>query len=259
MSFYITLPSNASQKYYSENKIGNYITKLPYPLQLDPSEYEVAIVGITYVNSIKLLTGIDDDNMIEVQGEKFEEILEIPTIHYDNLPQLINEVNRSFRTLSYMNALLIHMSENNRLKLSFDHKTKVKISEKLSDIFGFDGKTFFHQEQSDRTQDVKSHFIGKFPPDMSGGRYHLFIYTDIVDQQMVGSTLVPLLRMINLSGKDGETVTHTFQAPYYMNLCRHTIESISILVCDEFGSEIPFDRGQVTVTLHFRRKKTELK
>lgn len=256
MSFYITLPSNGSQKYFPQNKIGNYNTKLAYTLRLPLKEFEVGVVGVTYVNSFKVLTGKDDDNLIQVAGSNFREELEIPIDHYDNIHQLIDAVNKCFRTLSYMNAVLIHLEEHNRVKLTFDHKTKIKISEKLSDILGFDGKTLFHQDDSDRSQDIKSHFIGKFPPDITGSRYHLFIYTDIIEQQMVGSTLVPLLRMINLRGRSGETITDIFQTPYYMNLSRNTIENILILVCDEFGSEIPFDKGPVTVTLHFRKVKS---
>jgi hypothetical protein len=205
------------------------------------------------VNSIRHFTGVDNDNIIEVHGNKEHEMIEIPPRHFDNIEQIISLINENFRKLSYINAVLIFNKESKRVKLTFDHKCKIKISEKLSDILGFDGKTLFHQDKDDPTQNLKSHHIGKFPPDVHGGKYHIFLYTDIIQPQVVGSSLVPMLRMINIRGDDGEAVTDVFQTPYYMELSRNTIENITIVVCDEFGNEIPFDKGIFTTTLHFRR------
>jgi hypothetical protein len=125
--------------------------------------------------------------------------------------------------------------------------------EEFNSVVSFDGKTLFHQNKDDPTQNLKSHHIGKFPPDVHGGKYHIFLYTDIIQPQVVGSSLVPMLRMINIRSDDGEAVTDVLQTPYYMELSRSTIENITIVVCDEFGNEIPFDKGIFTTSLHFRR------
>jgi len=125
------------------------------------------------------------------------------------------------------------------------------ISEKLSDILGFDGiKDFKH------IGDKQSTFVVKFAPDILGRRYHMFIYTDIVETQTVGSSLVPLLRMINIRGSEGYVISNIFQNPYYLPLSRDEIEVISILLCNELGEELPMDKGPVTRTLHFRKIKT---
>jgi hypothetical protein len=96
-------------------------------------------------------------------------------------------------------------------------------------------------------------YEAKQPPDMLMGMYHIFIYCDIVEPQVVGDCLAPLLRMVNISGKEGEAVTQTFR-PYYLPLSRLEFDTIDILLCNEFGEEIQFDKGQTTLTLHFRKR-----
>ena len=50
MSFYVTLPSNASMEFYENNTVSNYTTKLKIPLKFNVP-YEVAIVEMTYTES----------------------------------------------------------------------------------------------------------------------------------------------------------------------------------------------------------------
>jgi len=66
MSFFINLPSNGSQKYFSENRIANFRIKLPSKVILNPGEFEVALVEATYICSFKTLTGLNGDNEISI-------------------------------------------------------------------------------------------------------------------------------------------------------------------------------------------------
>ena len=45
--FYVTLPSNSSMQYFSDNKTSNFVTKLSRTLQLD-GEWEVGLAKIDY-------------------------------------------------------------------------------------------------------------------------------------------------------------------------------------------------------------------
>ncbi len=49
--FYITLPSNASASLFPGNKISNFTTKLPRPIDLDERKWEVALVSISFPHS----------------------------------------------------------------------------------------------------------------------------------------------------------------------------------------------------------------
>ena len=45
--FYVTLPSKSSMQYFADNKISNFLTKLPGTLQLH-GEWEVGLAEIDY-------------------------------------------------------------------------------------------------------------------------------------------------------------------------------------------------------------------
>jgi len=210
------------------------------------------LCSITYVNSIKVLTGKNQDNVIEAISEKQHKRVHIPVQNYDNIKMLLDSINSHIISEREEEARFSYNEILNRTKLIFGHKSKLKISETLSYILGFNGKTYFHEIHE--INDVKYHYLAESPPDLTGKKYHLFVYTDIIESQVVGSSLVPMLRMVNIKHGKGEAITETFQNPYYLKLNRSTIDSISIIICDEFGEEILFDSGQVTVTLHFRKK-----
>ena len=252
MSFYITLPSNGSQKYFPENRIANYKIKLPYKLKTPAEDFELALTEFSYICSIQSLTGNGNDNLIRISGQK-NGVIHLPLIHYKNIHHLMHEINNSFEKLEIPCAIL-HSMVKPRICLQVGGGYKIKFSTKLSEIIGFDGKTEF---SADVLQKESALFYSKFRPDIHGGRYHMFIYCDIVESQIVGSSMVPLLRMVNITGEEGKAVTQTFSCPFYLPVSRSEFDVISIILCDEFGIEIPIDKGQVTLTLHFREKTTK--
>lgn len=71
MSFYLTLPSDNSLNFYPDNKISNFKTRLPTPLELK-GEWEVGLAEFIYphtwynVNCQNNLIGYDLGNRIEV-------------------------------------------------------------------------------------------------------------------------------------------------------------------------------------------------
>ena len=255
MSFYMTLPSNGSQTYFKENRITNYKIKLPSKVQLNPREYEVGLVDITYVCSLKTLTG-NKDNAIYIdyidRSYRAEKTHYIPLTHYSTIDQLILAINS---LLNAEDAAFLYQKSINRVSINLRQGVFLSFSEKLSDILGFDGRVSFGL-------DIKNESFpacAKFAPDILGGRYHMFIYTDIIQPQIVGSSLVPMLRMVNITGKEGEAVSKTFMNPYYLELSRSELDIISVLICNELGEELPIDKGQVTLTLHFRHSKFSVK
>jgi hypothetical protein len=83
--------------------------------------------------------------------------------------------------------------------------------------------------------------------------HHVYVYSDIVQPQIVGDSFAPLLRIMNFAGKKDEVVNVTFR-PYYKPVAKLDFDTIEILLCNEFGEEIEFVEGDCVVTLHFKRK-----
>ena len=72
---------------------------------------------------------------------------------------------------------------------------------------------------------------------------------------MVGDSVVPLPRAVPLEGKHGDAVSKSFDNVLYITALHKEFTTIEIDIRDDAGRRVPFERGRVTVTLHFRRRK----
>lgn len=81
---------------------------------------------------------------------------------------------------------------------------------------------------------------------------HLFIYTDIVEYQAVGSDKLPLLRVVD---SNNLKVQSSFVNPYYIPVAVGNLQEISILLYNSKATPIDFSPGGRTVAvLHFRQR-----
>jgi len=251
MSFYVHLPSNGSQASYPGNTLSDFKIKLPYTLDFIPSEYEVGLVEFSYNASIQALTKTLTDNVITVEKTATGDVREfvIPIKNYDNVHVLIDEINELFES-SFLGLLKFHYFEvKNRVRIEFNKKLEhniLKISKNLSIMLGFDGETTFKGDIDDSIS------IATNAPNLVHGFEHIFIYTDIIQPQVVGTSMVPLLRRLSFE-RSPISVTKIFMKPFYFPLSKCTIDTIGVVICNEYGDKLKFDKGPVTLTLHFRR------
>ena len=72
----------------------------------------------------------------------------------------------------------------------------------------------------------------------------------------VGDALVPLLRTVSASGgKEGMMVTRTFNNIQYVKLHRKQFNTVNVLITDDTGRVVPFQRGKTVLTVHLRQQK----
>ena len=93
---------------------------------------------------------------------------------------------------------------------------------------------------------------------MDQGFDTIYVYTDVVESRIVGDSVAPLLRALPVGGSHGETVSDRFTNIHYVPLLYSQFKSIEIDIRDDTGRRVPFEYGRVTVTLHFRRRRTRL-
>ena len=86
----------------------------------------------------------------------------------------------------------------------------------------------------------------------------IYVYTDVVESRKVGDSVGPLLRALPVSRSLGETVSDRFTNINYVPLLNSNFKSIEVDIKDDTGRCVPFEYGRVTVTLHFRRRRTGL-
>ena len=76
-----------------------------------------------------------------------------------------------------------------------------------------------------------------------------------MESRVVGHSVVPLLRIVPIEGKHGDVVSKSFDNVQYIPVLHKEFTTIEIDIRDDAGRRVPFERGRVTVTLHFRRRK----
>ena len=143
--------------------------------------------------------------------------------------------------------------KNNNITFSFNlrtHKVKVTLATKhcvglygqLAKLLGFGGGgdlKILKSKESPYVADL--HCITS-----------IYVYCNIVQPQIVGNTIVPLLRTIPVSGNSGDVITKTFTNIQYVPVQTKSFEDIEILLRTDTGDPVPFERGKVIATLYFR-------
>ena len=89
--------------------------------------------------------------------------------------------------------------------------------------------------------------------DLRRGFESLYVYSSIVEPCIVGDKIASLLRIVPITGRHGEMVTTRFDHVQYIPLLSREFGSVETEIRDDTGRPVPFERGKVTETLHFRR------
>lgn len=115
---------------------------------------------------------------------------------------------------------------------------------RLAELLGFKSDTHLRNSRTlDNPMDLKY-------------LHNMFVYCDIVEPHAVGHAKVPLVRVVTVKGKYGEDVNSIYTNIYYHPVKQKYIDTIEIDIRDNAGRKIPFLRGTVIVTLHFRLRKS---
>ena len=288
--FYLTLPSNSSKRYYGKQIPNDYDTKLEHVVSLDPELWEVGLAQISYPKSWPNLPetslyvsypNLDAEPPISAVG---------PFVRPDAPATL--RVSCTFGGIKFVSPrhLIRDLQKTVRDSLPEKHRDAIRIRYDevaqrakftISYLFGL----WMHESLArtlgvDRTIAVKKNYEGMkgyaMPstettrPDRETMEYTIitpqtvhvdrltptiFVYSDIVQQQIVGDAYVQLLRTIDVPDTGGDAIAHKFTNIHYVNLQTGTFESIKITITDSLGKLIDFKRGDVITVLHFRRKE----
>ena len=104
--------------------------------------------------------------------------------------------------------------------------------------------------------------IGQFPIDLTGGCNTIFVYCNLVQNEILGDSRTALLRAIPLTERPAtgnqqqqQQNYRTFGNLQWRRVVKSSIESISVSLPNETGQLVPFlSRGRTNLTLHFRQR-----
>ena len=131
-------------------------------------------------------------------------------------------------------------------------KTKFTLCGDLPDILGFGARS--GGRSTSLTSSARSMFVRTYSfVDLRLGFESLYVYSSIVELRIVGVKIAPLLRIVPITGRNGDMVTARFDHVQYIPALSREFGSVETEIRDDTGRPVPSERDTVTVTLHFRR------
>ena len=90
--------------------------------------------------------------------------------------------------------------------------------------------------------------------------HSLYLYSDIVEHQLVGNASAQLMDIAPVQGSPGQRAHYVFDPPTYLPVNRNFIETIHVTIHDGAGGEtlFPDDVENVVCCLHFRRARLRI-
>lgn len=249
-SFYLTLLSNSSMEYYPDNTTTRFSTKLPKSIKLE-GEWLVGVVEFQY--PCTMFTVQDHENIIYItkfmlmpHEEKPSLVYyktHIPATNYDNINHILSALNNVKEKIRFRYDDISKFVSATMLD---ENIKSLKLSPKLGIQLGF---------EPDRN--LVENGLGKCPANLHLGLpSQLFVYCDIIEPQIVGDVMTPLLRIIPLDPAKyiyGANKMHVFSPPHYLPVMRREFDTLEVDIRSNTGQKIPFQFGTVCVKLHFRK------
>ena len=247
MSFYVT--RNSSKKDFPDNSLTHFTTKLGKPIKLE-GEYEVSLVEMIYPKNWKYRA----DGFIQLFGNFDEKYpgtsVKVEFFVNESFKELIVRLNN----LISLTDIVIELEYNElvgKMFLQIPEKCKVVFTNGIEAAFGFTESSFIGEVENNQVRAYHSQNIVNTKLNKINS---LYIYTDIVEYQIVGDVNAPLLQVVSTSYDNANIVEKIYDAPHYIPVLRNNIETIEIDIRSDLGEKIHFQSGQVIIKLHFRRK-----
>lgn len=254
MSFYMTLPSDASMKYFEDNKVSKYITRLPKTIELQNGEWEVSLCEMNFPHTWYNVN--ESNNFIGYifQGSDTPFRVTIPPGFYPKVEDILQAISMG----EVKDA--VHFSFNQftkRVGIKFKEGggnivSSIILYEGMAELLGFKPMKI-NAINNKKGKLVESPNV----PDPNAGFRVLMVYTDIIEPQVVGDVFAPLLRIVNVTGSHGDMVHVQYDKPHYLPVSRNIIETLEINIRTHTGKLVPFERGRSYVKLHFRQRSLQ--
>ena len=248
-NFYVTLPSNASMDFYSNNTASNYTIRMPRTFYLQ-GRYEVALAEIQYPHTWPSMKPNLEYYVCHrpAGDEERHRCSLVPHGYYKTVKQLCDEINKRIAEREEReNLVVFKYHEVTRKVYIKTDDYEVSFSEPLAEILGFrsrfhDGSWYGNFSLAERKADLKHGF------------YTLYVYCSLCEAQVVGDYYVPLLRTVAIQGQDGDLIMKTYSEPHYVPVNTSKFDTIEINIKDDQGEDISFESGKVLCKLHFRQR-----
>ena len=275
--FYVTLPSNSSYGVYGKQHPGSYKTALERDVVVNPAEWEVGLTELMYSRTWHNVIGAKMTISIPHPGvDRFikTEHSHLPDMRYNSPHHLVTAWNDSLCPKCKLGVKLRYDREAGRVVIYVTPRFLVRLNGVASSVLGFGeyksvvikGKVGKDSNPHPPELQLISEEDGvkviystvaqsSLPVNLNRIINTLYVYSDVIEPQIVGDSYVPLLRsVVDNSGEAGEMACVSFTNVHYKNISRGMFHEIEVNITDDTGRTVPFEGGRVTVKLHFKKK-----
>ena len=239
--FYMTLPSNASAATFPNNTLTHYLVKLERPLRLQ-GKWKVALVEMQYTNSWDNVT--DGRIIINQKPVNSTKVMFVKSGRYRTIEELIDGIKDALASFQIDQSIqLVRDRIQNTCSIQVEERDlEIKFSKNVSNILGLEHRYYTY-----------GYTKGVSQCDLSEGFASLYVYSNIVEPQIVGDVQVPLLRIVPVRERSKlHNQVESFQHLQYLPVKNDNAETVEIDIRRDDGSAVSFQSGKVVVTLHFK-------
>ena len=251
-NFYLILPSNSSMGSFPNNKISHYTTALKQPLELD-GDWEVALVSIEHPSRWENISSDYCRFSAKTESGKWREGGVPPGFYSSNedFVKALNDALYSMHNDAGMGQQPVQYNKyNEKAYMKLHPHFTVRLHDGIAQVLGYGETTTINGPDWAKPE---------YGVDVNHGVHSLYVYCDLVEDQIVGDSTVKVIRTIPLKHKPGvvaplATHFHT-DNPHYVPVSKRNTQTVEIHIRDDTGHDIPFIAGKVIVKLHFRLKR----
>lgn len=249
MDFYAFLPSNASPEVYPENKTSQFKIELSKRMELH-GQWQAALIELHYPNTIAQV--LEGENEITLVTPDSVDTVFVKPGCYPSKADFLSAVGIALTVLNDQTDAHFPIVETDDRRIIIRPfpearaDTKVHFSPRLALQLGLDHHGPYPANQN--IQGVKPVEINLgIPPQ-------LFVYMDILTDQIIGHTRAPILRTVpvDVNARYGSMTIFHCEHPLYFDLNTRSFDTVQIDIRDHAGRFVPFDFGTSTLLVHFR-------
>jgi hypothetical protein len=271
MDWYAVFPSNASPDIYPDNRTSRFKVQLSERVELH-GDWQVALLEVQYPATfphvqkgndwIKLTSPIPEARQIGDGVEApthnhytQEKTYQMRVGYYNDARHFVDSLQETLKPLFKSSSsddwdrTVIDIGSSNRLvfpRLKYHERASYEFAPQLAYQLGLTHPGPYEAHKT---------LVGEKSVDISiGTPQQMFVYLNLIQDQIVGHTRAPLLRTIPVTteAKFGSMSTYRCKPPLYFDLKTRSFDSIEVNIRTSTGEFMPFSHGSLSLLCHFK-------
>lgn len=252
------LPSNASLDHHPDNSLTTYTVQFSEEIVLPSGQWEVGLLEIQFEKSWHNVKG---GQMVvkEKSNPSKSSIVTLEPGYYSSLQDICTYINQNLKFNDIRSIEFNVNKTTERIEITYkSYGIDIQIDNQMQEILGlpdfakaYMGNFSNHDKDRDAVETVTLP-KGKPPYEIKS----IYVYSNIAENNRVGDTESPLLRIVPVNNKRHWTTQYVeYQKIQYIPVSQKRFRQISVYLRSDTGEIIPFTNGRTIVTLEFRRVK----